>query len=613
MSRDTRRFIWAAVSLMTCAVGLVFLGNAARAIERSNEIYIVNAEPPSLAVVDSQNWKLLGSIPLEKSPSHAVVDSQNQFLYVLHHGVMNPTDFYPTEASKVTVVDLGSRQVVRTISVGWNVFKMSLIKDGQYLLCFSMGREASKKIQRESGSVTIIDTTKRDAIATLSAGRLGSGILFNKDASRIFVLSRGDEPKKKKDPTPPAKPALTVFSLDSEQPLAEIELANPVRQMVFSRDEKWLYLLDKGSPNKKPAKHRNGVVHVVDTSSLKLVGSHDVGTSPRSLDVDSSSDAVAVLAQASFKDESGKLYLVRGSEVSQPLDIGRDPQSLKRASDQPGRYVLTSDEFRFLSDDGTLASSFVPLNKKKGSAQAAGPDVLTLGGNASEILQLPGSEKAAMTVVTAFGAPTSKVAIVNLKENKVERIVTTGRGGVKFGQFMGAMALSVAMSSLSYYGNFYVARSMGQPYFYYNIYTFRPPSPNLDLAASADGKFVYALNSQTNDVTIIDVSDGKVLGHVAVGGGARRVLLSPGGRFICAYSNKEITLIDTQSNQQQVEHKLTAGKMNALQADEGGGTMLALTSKSLEVWDSAQGKLIATVEDLGNPQFIVSPNPVVPR
>jgi YVTN family beta-propeller protein len=57
----------------------------------------------------------------------------------------------------------------------------------------------------------------------------------------------------------------------------------------------------------------------------------------------------------------------------------------------------------------------------------------------------------------------------------------------------------------------------------------RPPTPDLDLVASSDGKFVYALNSQTNDVTIIDSGDGKVLGHVAVGGGARRVLLSPGG------------------------------------------------------------------------------------
>lgn len=611
MRRESRRFISAAVSLMTCAL-FAFLGSAARAIERINEIYVVNTDPPSLAVIDSQNWKLLGSIPLEKSPSHALIDPQNQFLYVLHYGVMNPSDLYPTEPSKVTVIDVTSRQVVRTIPVGWNVFKMSFVKDGQYLLCFSIGNEGSKKIQREPGAVTIIDTNKRDAIATLSAGRLGSSILFTKDASRIFVLSRGDAPKKK-DPTPPAKPALTVFSLDSEHPLAEIELAQPVGQMVFSRDEKWLYLLDKGFPSKKAAKHRNGIVHVVDTSSLQLVKSYDVGTSPRSLDVDPSSDAVAVLAQASFKDESGKLYLLQGSEVGQPLEVGRDPKFLKRSSEPGGRFVVAYDEFRFLSNDGALASSFVPLNKKKGNPPAGGPDVPTLGGYAGEVLQLPGSEKVAMTVTTAYGAPTSKVAIVNLKENKVEKIVTTGRGGVKFGQFMGAMALSVAMTSLSYYGNYYAARSMGQPYFFYDVYMFRTPSPNLDLAASADGKFIYALNSQTNDVTIIDSGDGKVLGHVAVGGGARRVLLSPGGKYICAYSNKEITLIDTQSNQQQVEHKLLSGRMNALQADETGKTLLALTSKALEVWDSDQGKLLATVDGLAEPQFVVRPNPIAAK
>ena len=137
---------------------------------------------------------------------------------------------------------------------------------------------------------------------------------------------------------------------------------------------------------------------------------------------------------------------------------------------------------------------------------------------------------------------------------------------------------------------------------------FRPPTPNVELAASSDGKSVYALNSQTNDVTIIDSSEGKVLGHVAVGGGARRAMPVPGGRFVCAYSNKEITLIDTQSNKQQVEHKSTTGKVNAVQTDEGGHKVLALTSKALEVWDSEEGKLIANIDGLTEPQFVVTPN-----
>jgi DNA-binding beta-propeller fold protein YncE len=137
--------------------------------------------------------------------------------------------------------------------------------------------------------------------------------------------------------------------------------------------------------------------------------------------------------------------------------------------------------------------------------------------------------------------------------------------------------------------------------------------PDLDLAASSDGKFVYALNSQTNDVTIIDSGDGKVLGHVAVGGGARRVLLSPGGEFLCAQSNKDITLIDTQSNPQHVKHKVLSGKVTTLQVDETGRTLLTLTSKTLEVWDSEQGKTLATVDGLAEPQFVVTPNPIEAR
>ena len=82
-----------------------------------------------------------------------------------------------------------------------------------------------------------------------------------------------------------------------------------------------------------------------------------------------------------------------------------------------------------------------------------------------------------------------------------------------------------------------------------------------------------------------------------------------GGEFLYAQSNKEITLIDTQSNQQHVEHKALSGKVNTLQVDETGRTLLTLTGKTLEVWDSEQGKILATVDGLAEPQFVVTPNP----
>jgi DNA-binding beta-propeller fold protein YncE len=573
----------------------------AGAAPRSN-VYTINVKPPSVSIIDSESWKLVATVPVDPNPNYAMADPKGKSLYVLHNGWLNDTLFPPGQRAAITVIDLATQKVARKIDVGWNAFKLSFVKDGRYLLCFTRGRLGNKKVPREAAAVTIIDTDTAETLATLSTGRLGRETLFTKDGSKVYVLSSGEAADKKGNKAE-VKPALTVFELDREKPLAEVELPQEIREMTLSRDERWLYLLDAGSASKNPKKHRNGAVHVFDTEALKLAGALDVGTSPRSVDVDAASDYAAVLSQASAKDRAGKLYLLKGSQVDRTDEVGMDPQFLRPPENQPGRFVLSYGDMRYLADDGAMANSFVPLNKTK-NAPAPAAEAKYLGGNPGEVLALPGGERVAMTVVDALGAPTSKVAIVNTKSNLVESIVTTGRGGVKFGKFMGAMALSVAMTSLSYYANYSVAQATGQPYFFYNVYVFTPRPPNLSLAASADGKTLYALNTSTNDVTMVDVAQGQVLGHVAVGGGARQVMLAPGGKFVCAYSDKEITFIDTQTNKQHSEHKVTDGKVMTLSPDLKSGLVLALLSNGLQVWDAKEGKLLTTVSGLTQARFL---------
>jgi len=589
-------------------------------IEPKQGLYIINTKPASVAIIDLQEWKLAGTIPLDPNPSHALLHPQRRHLYVLHNGVLNPTGVVPTEPSKLSIVDLEERKPVRTMPLGWQVVKMSFLRDGRYLVCFGLGTAGSKKVTQQPGSATLIDTEKNDVVATLSAGRLGSHLLFTRDASRIFALSRGGAPAKKGAP-PAARPVVTVFSPDQEKPLAEIELEREAQDMALSRDEKWLYLLDQGAPSKNPASHRNGVVHVVDAEALKLVKSHEVGTLPRGLELDAQAESVAVLAQVSAKDQTGRLYQFRGSEPTGAVDIGAEPLFVRRLGERPGRFIFCYDQMRFLGDEGTAASSFVTLNYKPGVKRPT-PELDFAGGRGypDEVLYLPGKDKAVLTVLARYRKdlwgplvtqPTSKLAIVDLRENKVQRTVTTGRRGVKFGKALAMAALSVALSeamtSLSYHTNYSIAQASGQPYFFYNVYRFNfmPAAPNLELAASADGKWIYALNTLSDDVTIIDSAEGEVLGHVPVGRGGRRVLLAPGGKFVVAHANKQITWIDTQTNKRHLEHQLPAGTVNALHVMEAAQRLLALTSKSLLVWDTEQGKLLTTVDGLAEPHFVV--------
>lgn len=595
------RFAW--VRAVVGAIGVIVLAAPMSwSTREKSEFYVINTDPPSVAVVDGQSLKPLGSIPLDPNPSYAVIGPQNRYLYVLHNGLLNPSGKLPKVASELSILDTSSRKLVKKIPVGWYASKLSFSEDDHYLLCFSQGRSGKKKVEQVPASVTVIDTATNNVEVDLSAGHRGEQILFTRDASRIFVLTRGEKPKRK-GVVPAVKPAVTIFSLDSEEPLAVIDLRQEAMQMELSPDEKWLYILDGGHPAKKEAKNVDGAVHVVNLSTLKLAGDYNVGTLPRTLSVDETTDTLTVLAQASMKDRHGKLYQFRGNHLLRTGDVGEAPMSVERFQDRPGMFVMSHDEISFLPDEGPLASSFVALNPKNKRA-----------GYPGETLYLPGQNEVVLSLLRWYGKgtlkylPTSKVAIADLNGKKMEHVITTGRGGVKFAKTMGALALSAAMTYLSYAPAYYMAQSTGSYYFFYDVYVFRMRPPNLSLAASPDGKFVYALNTFTDDVTVINSEDGSVLDKVPVGVSCRRVQLAPGGKYVCAYASKKITLIDTQTQKATV-HELTSGHVNTVYTDDANGRILALTTDSVLIFDTEKGDLEQTISGLRDPRLLVLPRP----
>jgi DNA-binding beta-propeller fold protein YncE len=397
---------------------------------------------------------------------------------------------------------------------------------------------------------------------------------------------------------------VTIFALEQEKPLAEIEF-DRAAEISLSPDDKFLYVLDKGLASTKPTEHKNGTLYVIDMATAKLVKTHDVATQPRGLSMDPDTSSLFVLAQNSVKEKEGRLFRFRGAELDQTNEIGREPQFIRSFGNHSGSFVISFEDLRVVPETGPMSNSFIALNPRKREAVTADKD---LGGNVpGEVLYLPQQKKLMTTVRNRYGAPTSNVAILDLETFQVQRVVTTGRASVKFGKFMGAMALSVALSSLSYYGNYSIAASTGQPYFFYNVYVFTPAAPNIELTASPDGQFAYALNTSTNDVTIIKVADGTVVDRIAVGGSCKRVALAPGGRFVYSYTPGQVDLIDTTSNKKHLEHKLTSGKVNALHVMEQDKRLAALTSNAVLFFDTEKGTLESKIDGVHQPCLLVEP------
>ncbi len=289
------------------------------------------------------------------------------------------------------------------------------------------------------------------------------------------------------------------------------------------------------------------------------------------------------------------------------LDVGAAPQYVRRPIDRNGTFVISYEDMRFLPDGGGMTGSRLVLNPQKG-APPTPPDVKTLGGFPGELLILPDQNRVAMSVTNAMGA-SSRVAILDLKENKIQQVVTTGRGSVKFGKFMGSMALSMAMTALSYNLAYAGAQATGSPIFFYNVYWFTPNAPNAELAGSADGQFVYALNTQTNDVTIIRLGDGEVLDKISVGGSCRRVALAPGGKFVYAYAAEEISFIDTHTHKKTVSHQVVTGKVHNVYTIDADHSLVALTSQRLLLWNTETGQLARTIDGFGEPFLLLDPRP----
>jgi YVTN family beta-propeller protein len=372
----------------------------------------------------------------------------------------------------------------------------------------------------------------------------------------------------------------------------------------MSPDRKWVYVLDRGRISKKPGESRPSVIHVINLDTAQVAADYPAGYLAHGLRSDRETNSVVLMARASSTDTAGRVFRFHAADAPQAFETGSGLRYLRRSLVDPGLFALSHEDLRFLPDSGTPSSTVIPLNPKSKDSAA-----LALGGFPGDAIYLPHSRKIVMTVRTSEGIPTSKVAVVNLTENRLERVVTTGRGSVKFAKYAGAIALSATATGLSYYSNSVFAQGNRGSYFFYNAYTFPLGPHNLELASSSDGQFVYALNTLSNDVTVIEVRDGSVLQKIPVGGGCRQLASAPGGRFVYSFTTRQLDLIDTQTNQKWLEYHPQEGHVRTVTTVAGQPVLVALTNKSLVLIDLADGRVARTLQGFGEPYFLVEPAP----
>ena len=82
----------------------------------------------------------------------------------------------------------------------------------------------------------------------------------------------------------------------------------------------------------------------------------------------------------------------------------------------------------------------------------------------------------------------------------------------------------------------------------------------------------------------------------------------PGGRFVYVQTPKAITLIDPRTGKKHVRHKAGKAEVRSLQLDEANGRVLALTTKSLFVFDALTGKRLMKIDGFAEPRQLLIPS-----
>jgi DNA-binding beta-propeller fold protein YncE len=390
-------------------------------------------------------------------------------------------------------------------------------------------------------------------------------IALSKDGQSLAVIQ--GLPRTDKFPYPQSR----VFVVDLAGPSLRVRLDMGGWNGLYS-DGQHFYLLDPGKPDKNPQKNRNGSVQIASLERGALAAGLDAGREPRGLYQDEARGQVFVPSDGPPGSREGELRVVRGETLAATLKVAANPTLLAREHDVV--YVVGEKAVTLVDPVGLTVTATIPL--LQGTQGLVDDDDLPTE------LQVSSDGKRAFV---HYGLH-HKVATLDLDAKKAVGSAKTGRGGKKFlGNMMGGLYGWAGMWAAGY-----------------SIWIRTGPSM---LAVRPDGRYAYAINNQTKDITVVDGTTGKSV--EMIGGNGYSLELLKDGRFLFEVSGSELRLVDTERNVKAAEIPLP--DLRGLFFPPDRSVAVALAKQLVLVLDGATGKELARLSDFVSPDAIVFETP----
>jgi DNA-binding beta-propeller fold protein YncE len=532
----------------------------------ANKAYILDSGAHSLVAVELPSGKRVGALALPGTPWGTLQSPDGSRLVVLDRGPgedKKERGYKATGKSSATIVDPATLKVVGHVDLGFGLEPGDwyFSPDSRRLSVVCPGYDA-----KNAAEALITELVNVDLATGRETGRLqlelGSVPIATSKDGQWLALIQG-LPRTERFPFPQSR----LFIVDLGGPSVGAKLDMGGWKMLYT-DGAYFSLLDPGKPDKNPEKNRNGTVQVASLERRALAGTVDAGRGPRGLYKDEEGGQVFIPGDGPPGAAEAQLRVVRGAELAATLDVAANPKLTTRARDVV--YVVGEKAVTLVDPVALKVLATIPLKK--------GDDELVEDDDVPTELAVSADGKRAFVL---YGV-NNKVVVLDLEGKRAVDAAKTGRGGKKlFGNMMGVM---FGMAG-------YLAAG-------YSPWAYARPSM---LAVRPDGRYAYAINSQTKDVTVVDGATGKSVGMIGGGGYALEPL--EGGHVLVEVSGSELRLIDAERNVQAAEIMLP--DLRGLFMSPDHSVAVALAKQVVLVLDGSTGKELARLTDFTSPDAIV--------
>jgi len=245
--------------------------------------YIANNKDNTISVIDTETRQVVAEpIANIKSPYALATTPNGRYLYITS---------YLYSDSPVTIIDLTTMEVVKTITVGGYPKNIAISPNGKYAYVSNWN----------DNTISAIDTASKTLAATIPVGPNPLGIAFTPDSRYAYVVNHWDnylsiintDTKKVLDETvsvtsglggivitPDGKYALATKGVSNEVVVISLENNSIVKNIKVGRVPSWIAL----TPNGKYAyvtNSRSNSVSVIDVARQEVVGEEiPVGSAP---------------------------------------------------------------------------------------------------------------------------------------------------------------------------------------------------------------------------------------------------------------------------------------------------------------------------------------------